>query len=169
MICRREVLGILFAAGAGRAAAAPALRDAPVADRMTTQFAMRAAMGSIFAIRAYEIAIDRRPPQSFVRFATYAIYRRRQMLRNLAASTQVIIPRRLNLTYLRMMDQLQVSGSGFADTFTDIMGKHHDTEIALFEHYEKDGSDNSVKNFATSSLPFIKEQQRRLRQLDVTR
>lgn len=79
-------------------------------------------------------------------------------LKDVATKAGITVPDTLDPKHQSMVDKLSaLSGNAFDKAFTKDAVKDHEQDIKMFKEEAQNGTNPSVKNFASETLPVLQE------------
>lgn len=148
--------------------------DTAMEDRKIEQaeFMTRAASSDMLEIEAGRLAQQRGENQAVKDFGQRMVTDHTQAterLQSLASQQNITLPDSMSQEH---MDQLQnlrdKRGAEFDEEYADLMVSSHEEAVSLFEDGAEDLENTEVRNFASSTLPKLREHLQQARQLDET-
>ena len=148
-----------------KSAMEPAKGDRPMPSKVwrAADFVPMAAIGNTFEIQSSNLALQKSKNKAIQAFATKMGEDHSTAATNLAAAvdqskTKTPVPLDLDAGHENMFRQLQTAQTpDFDKLFIKMQTKAHDEAIALFEAFSKNGPDGPLKDFASKTLPTLKE------------
>jgi putative membrane protein len=133
-------------------------------DQETRQFVEKAAIGDMFEIQSSKLALDKSELKEVDSFAQHIIddhTKSSDKLKSIVGNlTGVQIPQQLDSKHRDMLGQLQnASGQQFHQLYRKQQIDAHQEAVQLFETYSKSGQNKELQEFASSTLPRLKEHQ----------
>ena len=123
------------------------------------EFVTKAAEGGMFEVQSSQLALKKSPDKDVKDFAQKMIddhTKADDKLKSLAKGETV--PTSLDHAHQQMLTKLQSeSGSNFAEQFKQMQVSAHQQAVELFQNYADHGSDASLKQFASQTLPTLKD------------
>lgn len=84
-----------------------------------------------------------------------------EKLKNVASQDGIELPSNISAHDQALYTQLsKLSGASFDKAYARAMVRDHERDISEFEHEAKNGTDDSVKQFASQTLPTLQEHYR---------
>jgi putative membrane protein len=129
----------------------------------TPDFVRKAAMSDMYEVQAGQIAAQKGQSNAVKQFGQHMVDAHTQTTNELkgivqAENIKVTPPTALDDAHKKLIDDLNaVSGEDFDKTYADQQVKAHKQAVDLFESYAKDGDNAAVKQFASTTLPVIKQ------------
>ncbi|GAB3536892.1 hypothetical protein GCM10027443_28380 [Pontibacter brevis] len=148
--------------------------DTAVEDRKIDQsdFMTQAASNNMLEIEAGRLAQQKGQSQAVKDFGQMMVTDHTQAtekLQSLASQQNIALPDSMSQEH---MDQLQSlrdkSGAEFDQEYADLMVSSHEEAVSLFEDASNNMENAEVKNFATTTLPKLREHLEQANQLDQT-
>jgi putative membrane protein len=129
----------------------------------TPDFVQKAAMSDRYEVQAGQIAAQRGQSDAVKQFGQHMVEAHTQTTKELkgivqAENIKVDLPAGLDDTHKQLIDDLNsVSVNDFDKTYADQQVKAHKQAVDLFGSYAKSGDNAAVKQFASKTLPVIKQ------------
>jgi putative membrane protein len=129
----------------------------------TPDFVKNAAMSDMYEVQAGQIAAQKGQSDAVKQFGQHMVEAHTQTTNELkgivqAENIKVTPPTALDDAHKKLIDDLNaVSGADFDKSYADQQVKAHKQAVDLFESYAKDGDNAAVKQFASKTLPVIKQ------------
>jgi putative membrane protein len=127
-------------------------------DRM---FAINAAEGGIAEVEMGKLAVVQGSSQAVRDFGQQMVddhTKAGDQLSSLAADSNLNLPTSLNATDKAEIDRLRgLSGSDFDKAYMRLTLKDHQADLAAFEKEAGSGHNAELRNFASTTLPALKE------------
>jgi putative membrane protein len=126
-------------------------------------FVQKAAMSDMYEVQAGQIAAQRGQSDAVKQFGQHMVEAHTQTTKELkgivqAENIKVDLPTGLDDTHKQLIDDLNsVSVNDFDKTYADQQVKAHKQAVDLFQSYAKSGDNAAVKQFASKTLPVIKQ------------
>jgi putative membrane protein len=125
------------------------------------EFIEEAAQGSLFEVKASQVAVQKAQVEDVKRFAQRMIDDHTAMtgrLQKVAQAKGVNLPQQLDKKHQEKIDSLsKKTGVDFDKAYTDDIVDSHKKDIDNFEKAAKDAKDPSIKEFATTTMPSLRE------------
>lgn len=142
----------------GMAAPGAGTSQLSAADR---QFVKKAAEGGMAEVELGKLAVDKGGSEDVKKFGQRMVddhSKANDQLKQLASSKNVTVPDGLNAKDKATKDRLEkLSGAQFDRAYMSDMVKDHEQDITEFNHESKMGKDSDVKDFASQTLPTLKD------------
>lgn len=123
------------------------------------KFANAAAKGGMMEVMAGELAVKNATNPTVKKLGEMMVKdhtKANDELKQWASKTSYTLPTRLDADQQKTYDDLKAKkGSDFDRMYTDLMVKDHEKTITDFKKEAADGSEISLKNFATKTLPAL--------------
>lgn len=123
------------------------------------KFADAAVKGGMMEVMAGELAVKNATNPTVKKLGEMMVKdhtKANEELKQWASKTSYTLPTRLDADQQKTYDDLKAKkGSDFDRMYTDLMVKDYETTIADFKKEAADGSEISLKNFATKTLPAL--------------
>lgn len=172
MLTKAFVLGVTmlvaapaFAQDAATPPAAEATAPAAVSD--PAQFATMAASSNTFELESSTMALERATSEEVKAFAEQMIADHTKAAQDMAPAAEeegVELPSDLDDRHQQMLDDLDgLEGEEFDAAYIQAQVAAHDEAVALFEGYTSAGPDGALKEFATATLPTLKQHQEHIK------
>jgi putative membrane protein len=131
-------------------------------DAETRQFVEKAAIGDMFEIQSSKLALDKSEAKEVDGFAQHIVddhTKSSEKLKSIVGNMQGLqIPQQLDPKHRDMLGQLQnASGQQFHQLYRKQQIDAHQEAVQLFETYSKKGQNKELQEFASSTLPTLKE------------
>lgn len=133
-------------------------------DRMSDQtFAMKAATGGMMEVKLGRLAMEQAQNEDVRRFAKRMVddhSRANEKLRDLLRDRQpaVSLPRDMTQEHREVWDKLKgLRGEEFDRAYMKQMVKDHEEDLPMFEREAKNGQDDTLRSFASKTLPTLRE------------
>jgi putative membrane protein len=129
----------------------------------TPDFVQKAAMSDMYEVQAGQIASQKGGADAVKQFGEHMVDAHTQTTNELkeivkAENIKVDLPSSLDDSHKKLIDDLNAaSGDDFDKTYADQQVKAHKQAVDLFESYAKNGDNAAVKQFASKTLPVIKQ------------
>ncbi len=124
------------------------------------EFAVKAADGGMFEVRASELAQTKATMQSTKDFAAMMIKDHgmaNQELMKIAGEQNIALPTAIGEDHQKKYDELAAkSGKEFDKAYCEMMKDGHASTVDMFEEEAKDGKNMALKTFASNTLPTLK-------------
>jgi putative membrane protein len=128
-------------------------------DSSDAKFAMKAAAGGMTEIAASKVAITQATSSKLKDFASMMVTDHTDAgnkLMAIAKAQNIMLPAGPDSAQQKKIDMLSKKmGSDFDKAYVDMMVMDHKKTIKLFESEQSNGTDTTLKAFATSTLPTI--------------
>jgi len=154
----------LAAAALGILALGPAMAQNSTANRLTTgdsTFADAAARGGLAEVKLGELAQTHAASQAVKNFGQRMITdhtKANDNLKAVAGKEGITLPSAMDSKDQATYDRLsKLNGVQFDRDYMADMVKDHKVDIAAFQHEADDGSNPGLKNFASQTLPVLRE------------
>lgn len=142
-------------------------QSAPQAEAKATlakedrEFIEEAAQGSLFEVKASQLALQKAQLEDVKRFAQRMVDDHTAMTGRLQKVTQprgVNLPQQLDKKHQEKIDSLsKKTGADFDKSYVDDIVDGHKKDIDNFEKAAKDAKDPAVKEFASTTMPSLRE------------
>ncbi|MFP3833574.1 DUF4142 domain-containing protein [Chryseobacterium sp. SIMBA_028] len=123
------------------------------------KFANAAAKGGMMEVMAGKLASQNATNSAVKKLGEMMVEdhtKANEELKQWASKTAYTLPTSLDKDQQKTYDDLKAKkGADFDRMYTDIMVKDHEKTIADFKQEVTDGSESSLKNFATKTLPTL--------------
>lgn len=135
--------------------------------KSATDFARKAAVGNEFEIESSNLALQKSQDENIRHFAQQMVGDHGKAGDDLAttvANANMEKPdATLDRKHQKMLDKLNAaSGTEFDHAYIKAQVKAHDEAVSLFKDYAKHGSNDDLKNFASSTLPTLNEHKQKI-------
>ncbi|MBX9581537.1 MAG: DUF4142 domain-containing protein [Gemmataceae bacterium] len=125
------------------------------------EFVKMAASGGMFEVKSSELAKDQGQSAEVKKFADQMIKDHGKANKELEAAAKkagLEVPTKLTDEHAKLLDTVKAAkGSGFDQAYMTAQVQAHEEAVALFEAASKSVKDAGLKEFATKTLPVIKE------------
>jgi putative membrane protein len=145
-------------------AASVALAQTPPAAAPTAQdFVNKVAVSDMFEIQSSQLALSKQADTDTKPFAEKMVQDHQKTSAELKAmvdggKVKARLPTALDSEHQKLLDDLKAkNGKEFDQTYDQVQVKAHRDAIALFEVYGKNGDNADLKNWASQTLPHLKE------------
>lgn len=142
------------------------MNEQKVDDKMTsvsedgTEFAVKAASGSMLEIAAGKMAEEKGTSQAVKDFGAMMVKdhgKASEELKSIATSKNITLPSTMGEDHQKHVDELaKLSGKEFDKKYVDMMADDHDDDVDMFDKASKDLKDPELKAFATQTLSVVK-------------
>jgi len=124
-------------------------------------FAMKAAQGGMAEVQLGQLAVNKASSQKVKDFGQKMVKDHSQandQLKSIAAKDNISLPSDVSAKDKALMDRLSgLSGSAFDRAYMNAMLKDHQMDVADFQKEADSGTNPDLKNFASTTLPTLKE------------
>src|SRR4051812_33109737 len=155
---------LVIAAGCGLFASVAFAQSPPAAGTPSTQdFVNKVAISDMFEIQSSQLALSKQADEDTKPFAQKMVQDHQKTSSELkalveASMVKLTLPATLDSEHQKMLNDLQAKdGKEFDRTYDQIQLKAHQDAVVLFEAYSKNGDNPELKNWATATLPHLKE------------
>lgn len=135
-----------------------------------SKFADEAACGGISEVKLGELAKERGSSQSVQAFGERMVAdhsKANDELKQVAQGKNIQLPQQPKRTDQNTYDRLsKLSGSEFDRAYAEEMVKDHEKDIAAFEKEASSGQDPEFKEFASRTLPTLKDHLKLAREME---
>lgn len=149
--------GVLFASIQGQYPVKAQSQD----NSQDTQFAQEAASGGMTEVKLGQLAQQNASSAEVKAFGERMVTdhsKANAELKRVAAKEGITLPTQMSEKDQATCDQLsQLKGDQFDQAYTKAMLKDHEKDVSDFEQEASSGSNDAVKQFATRTLPTLKE------------
>ena len=157
-------LALVFAAAAWGQSTTNGAKATHSSASMTTAdttFAREAARGGMAEVKLGQLAEDKGSSQSVKDFGKRMVddhSKANDQLKSVASSENMTLPDTLSAKDQATYDRLsRLSGTAFDKAYMRDMVSDHKTDIAAFEREAKDGRNTGIKDFASQTLPTLRD------------
>lgn len=166
----KKSLSIAAAFAALALTGAPALaKSAKSAD----EFVTKASVAGMFEVESSKLALEKSESADVKAFAQQMIQDHEKANAELKATVpqsgakEASIKATLDAKHQEVMDKLAdaQAGEAFDRAYIDAQVKAHDEAVTLFGGYASKGGDKALKQFASKTLPTLKEHQEHVKKL----
>ncbi len=131
-----------------------------MAKSADTAFAMKAAQGGVAEVQLGKLAAEKAGSpdvKSFGQMMADDHSKANDQLKAVAEKENMTLPTTVNAKDQALYNKLQtMSGSDFDKTYVKSMVKDHEEDIKEFKKEADHGSNEQIKNFASTTLPVLK-------------
>lgn len=131
------------------------------ADQASIDFATKAAKGGMAEVAIGKIAAQKATSQRIKNFAMMMVTdhtKANDELKQKAASQNITLPNAVSEEDQKMIDSINMkSGKNFDKAYMEIMLNDHKKTIDLFAKEATNGTNNTLKDFASSNLPILQK------------
>lgn len=137
----------------------------------TQDFVRKASIASEFEIESSKLALEKSQDKDIKNFAQQMIDDHTKASENLkdslkSAKTNAQPADELDNKHQELMDSLEaLSGDNFDQRYIKLQTTAHKEAVDLFSSYSKQGKDASVKEFASNTLPTLKQHLSHVKQI----
>jgi putative membrane protein len=125
------------------------------------EFAKMAAVSNMFEIKSSQLALTRSSDEATKKFAEHMIAdhtKAGQEMMPAAKADKVKVPEKLDQKHQARLDALKAADkSAFDAMYRAEQLKAHETAVALFSDYAKNGEKGGLKTFAAKTLPTLEQ------------
>jgi len=125
------------------------------------QFAMKAAQGGMAEVELGKLAADKGKSDDVKQFGQHMVddhSKANDQLKSVAQQKNITLPTDLSAKDKALKNKLSgMSGDQFDKAYMAAMVKDHKTDIAEFQKEANSGKDSDIKNFASQTLPTLKD------------
>jgi putative membrane protein len=124
----------------------------------TADFVKEAAIGDMFEIESSKVATEkaRGPAKDFAAQMIEDHTRTSRELKSEAEKAEVSVPNALDSSTQAKLDKLRdLSGQEFSKQYVEDQISAHKDAVSLFQRYGKGGDDNTLKAWASMTLPTL--------------
>jgi putative membrane protein len=142
------------------------MNEQKVDDKMTsvsedgTEFAVKAANGSMLEIAAGKMAQEKGTSQAVKDFGAMMVKdhgKASEELKSIATNKNINLPSTMGEEQQKHVDELaKLSGKEFDKKYVDMMADDHEDDVDLFDKASKDLKDPDLKAFATQTASVVK-------------
>ncbi len=137
-------------------------------------FVQKATVGGLFEVQSSQLALQRSQNDSVKTFAQHMIddhTKANSQLMGVLPNSSVqasSITAALDKKHQKMMDDLNKdSDRSFDKDYISDQKKAHKEAVSLFSDYSKSGDDDTLKDFASQTLPTLKEHKKEIHDLKI--
>ena len=129
----------------------------------TSDFVQTVAISDMFEVQAGKMATEKAQSGDVKSFGQHMVddhTKTTKELKNLIADKNIEaeLPSKLDPEHQAMLDKLTtLSGNQFDKAYTQNQVKAHEKAVSIFEAYAAAGDNNDLKDWATSTLPTLKD------------
>ena len=146
------------ASGSTAASGSATAKSVPAADK---QFAMKAAQGGMAEVELGKLAQSNAQNEKVKAFGSRMVNDHssaNDKLKQIASKEGIQLPAKMDASAEKMLDKLRkLSGAQFDQAYMTHMVADHQKDIKEFEQESKQGRDSDLKQFATDTLPTLRE------------
>ncbi|HEY2459622.1 MAG TPA: DUF4142 domain-containing protein [Candidatus Acidoferrum sp.] len=136
---------------------------------MDTHFAKAAAQGGMAEVKLGQLAVDHGTNDAVKSFGQHMVddhTKAGDQLKQVAQSENMNLPGDISAKDKASYDALsKLSGAAFDKAYARDMVKDHEEDIAEFQKEANGGKDQALKNFATETLPTLKDHLKQAREM----
>ena len=138
----------------------------------TQNFVKKAAVSNMFEIRSSEVALDKAQRQDVQNFAQMMIddhTKADEQLKSAVSSAnlKIQVPKTLDEKHQEKVNELQqTEADDFDEDYIEIQIDAHEKAVALFQEYSENGESDALRQFASKTLPVLRQHEDRIKQLD---
>jgi putative membrane protein len=127
------------------------------------EFVNKVAISDMFEVQAGQLALAKSPDNDTKPFAEKMVSDHQKTSSELKAlidsgKVKAKLPTALDSTHQKMLDDLKAkNGKEFDQAYDQSQIKAHQDAVALFDAYAKAGDDAELKQWATKTLPHLRE------------
>jgi len=130
---------------------------------MDNMFVTNAAIGGMFEVQTSQLALQKSQDEKVKTFAQRMVTdhtKANEELKGLATAASIPVPAQLDEKHQQMLTKLSgLSGTEFDQMYGRAQMKGHNEAVALFEKASQQCTNPQLKDFATKTLPTLKEHQ----------
>lgn len=144
----------------------------PIEDQITEQseFMTQAASSNMLEIEAGKLAQERGQMQEVKDYGQMMVKdhtNASNQLKQLAQQHNIVLPDSMSQDHQQQLQKLRdQKGKAFDQQYMDLMVNSHEETVKLFENASNNMQDTVIQNFATSTLPILRQHLDRARTLD---
>jgi putative membrane protein len=155
--------GLCFAMALGSANA--------MGTHSAADFVKKASVGNEFEVESSQLALQKSQDENIRHFAQQMIDDHGKAGEDLATATSQANMEApdssLDKKHQKMLDKLNAdSGTDFNKDYIKAQVKAHNEAVSLFKDYSKHGDNDSIKSFASTTLPTLQEHKQAIDQLN---
>ncbi|MGI8991423.1 MAG: DUF4142 domain-containing protein [Bryobacteraceae bacterium] len=128
---------------------------------MDTHFAMKAAQGGMAEVKLGQLAQDKGSSDAVKQFGKKMVddhSKANDRLKSVAAKENITLPTDMDAKDQAVYDELsKLSGAEFDRAYARDMVRDHKKDVSEFQKEANKGKDDSIKNFASQTLPTLQE------------
>ncbi|MCB8838696.1 DUF4142 domain-containing protein [Aurantimonas sp. VKM B-3413] len=146
-------------------------KPAPQNVKTAANFVPMAAVSNSFEIESSNLALQKSKSQAVHDFAKTMVNDHSAAGDKLKAAVKqskmdVAVPNGLDARHKQMLNDLQAAPSDSFDAkYIQMQSKAHDEAVALFTAYSKNGEKGPIREFATKTLPTLKQHKQMVQKL----
>jgi putative membrane protein len=139
----------------------------------TEKFITNATIGNMFEVDTSKIALDRSDDAELRNFATMMVKDHTMALKNMKAALPSDADPRLGTEYdakhAQKLEELrEVSDEKFDAAYVAVQKDAHKEAVGLFSDYAKTGDEKTLREFAATTLPRLKDHQTHVNSFKLT-
>jgi putative membrane protein len=161
MVKRTLLLAALVGAALGLGALRAAAADEDQRGLTDQQFVTQASAAGLAEVNLARLALEQSNSADVKKFAQHILddhTKANQQLNAVADKHRLLPAPSMDAPHQMLMQRLsQLRGEAFDRAFLDAMVKDHKDAISLFEQEAKNGQDKELKEFASKTLPTLKD------------
>lgn len=148
---------------------AAAMTTAPMSVTDPAEFGAMASVSNLFELESSTLAKERATSEEVKAFADQMITdhtKAAQDMASAAAEEGVTPATEFDDRHQTILDDLEgLEGEEFDAAYIEAQAQAHDEAVALFEGYSTNGAEGPLKEFATKTLPTLKQHQEHVHSL----
>lgn len=137
------------------------------------EFATKAAISGKFEIESSKLAIERSKNEEVKTFAKQMVEDHTKADQDLKAAAKEaklspsVLPNDLDEKHAKMVNKLkEAKAENFDNDYLEVQEETHDDTVDLFEDYIEHGEAGPLKDFASKTLPVLKEHEKHAEKLE---
>jgi len=163
------VIAFILVFGFVLLAARKAVPQTTTAASSDHEFAMKAASGGMSEVQLGQLASDKGTNSAVKEFGQRMVTdhsKANDELKGIASKENINLPSSPSKTDEAAYNRLsKLSGKQFDDAYAKMMVADHEHDIAEFRHESTNGTDESLKSFATNTLPTLESHLEQAKQM----
>ena len=144
----------------------------PANLQVDQDFIQKAASGGMFEVESARLAMSRQATGDTTELAQTLIRDHSQAndkLKQLAQEKAIEMPEQMLPEHEQQLEQLRAAeGEQFSPMFQQVQAQAHKETIALFERCAQYCQDMDIREYASNTLPTLREHMREVEQMDAT-
>jgi putative membrane protein len=154
---------LILTAACALAASVAFAQTPPAAAPSAQDFVNKVAISDMFEIQSSQLALSKQPDTDTKPFAEKMVQDHQKTSAELKSmvdggKVKATLPTALDSEHQKLLDDLKAkNGKEFDQTYDQVQVKAHRDAVALFEAYGKSGDNADLKNWASQTLPHLKE------------
>jgi putative membrane protein len=150
-------------------AANPAMSKAPETPAADRTFAMKAAQGGLAEVKMGQLASERGSSEVVKEFGKRMVNDHKKAndkLMDVAKKENIDLPSDLDSKDQANYDKLsKLSGAAFDKEYAQLMVSDHTADVSEFQKEARNGKDEAIKDFASSTVPTLEDHLRQAKEM----